>query len=90
MQELQTFGDLTQDAACHKLPALVQFDLLRCLEGTPYRHSGEVGDADAIYAHCQTFLPEAFAVAERACGRRHILQQPLAITLRSRFFQVAF
>ncbi len=54
------------------------------------RHRGEVGDRHAIHFHRQTLRPQPLALARRTLRRRHVIHQPVAITLRRRLFQILF
>src|SRR6476659_1341138 len=47
LEELQALYDLTDDASCDLLLPRIQFDLLRCFEGTIHRQRRELRDRHA-------------------------------------------
>ena len=57
------------------------------LHGARHRQRGEIGDGHAIDLHRQALRPQPLALAARALGGRHVVQQPLAVAVGSGLFQ---
>src|SRR5919198_1083292 len=88
IQELQAFDDLCKDAPGYLLLALAQADGIRGFDGTRHRQRRKLANGPAIHPYRQAFRPQTLAVARRALRRRHVLQQPFAVTFRGRLFQI--
>src|SRR3954468_2922679 len=82
IQELQALHDLTDDAACNLLLPRIQLDLLGSFERASYRQRREVRDRHPAHFDCETLGTKSLSVTRRALRRRHVVQQPFAITLR--------
>ncbi len=82
IQEAEAFGDLFQDAAGDLLFPRVELDLRRGFERARHRHRGEVGDGHAVHLDRKAFRAQPFAVARWTSRRRHVFQQPFAVTIR--------
>ncbi len=54
------------------------------------RERGEIRDGPARELDGQRFGPQAFAVADAAERRGHILRHPLAVRVGAGFFEIAF
>ncbi len=75
----QTLGD--QPLARRKL------DRAGRLQGLAQGQRREVGNGQATHLDRQRFRPQALALAGRADGGRHVVQQPIAIAFRLRLIQ---
>ncbi len=77
-------------ASCNRRFAPCQLDSLRHSKRPRNWHRREVRNGHAVYLHRQAFRPQPFPMARRAFCGRHVVHQPIAVTLRRRLFQILF